>query len=749
MVIFMRRIIIILILLILITLTQHEVTLRTHSKAPNSPKENMVKTFVAEGLTKKRNIIPKAKIFSGQGTITGTPPPSSGDWIINDTTIVKDVTLIINGSIIVQDNGALVLINTEVYMNLTYDGEHKIKVYGNLTILNSKITSYNTSNNYFIKVFDGAKLRIENSEISYAGYTGYDASGLWIQADNVTIKNTTIHHNVVGIYLDGSNGNTIVGNRIFHILSSIGMELYRSSNNIITDNEFTNCGLYLFYSYNNIVRNNTVNDKPLIYLENTANKTVENAGQIILISCNNITVRNNDLTNISNAIELWDSYNIIIEKNNITDNNYGIMLYNSNDNVIVNNRLINNYAAIFMNLANNTTIMYNSIINNTIGIEIELCKSNVIYYNDFLHNNEGIFLQYATSNIIFYNNITDNNYGVCLFFSRDNIVILNSFFNSSVNTFDNNTWFTPKPVAYKYLGIYYIGQLGNYWDSYSGNDTNDDYIGDIPYNGDMRPLVEPSYNYIIEDYDLDGLWDIYEITKFGSDPLKTDTDGDMLPDGWEVTYGLNPTNSSDASLDADGDRLTNLEEYQHGTDPTQPDTDGDGMPDGWEAAYRLDPHQNDASQDMDGDSLTNLEEYQYGTNPVLADTDGDGMPDGWEATYGLNPTNSSDASLDVDDDGLSNVFEFFYGIDPTNPDSDGDGYEDGLEVFQGTDPLDRNDYPAELSTGSQGASSEVASSSQNIIWVYNLVLVILGASTIISVGALLFVLKRRGVQVQT
>ena len=41
--------------------------------------------------------------------------------------------------------------------------------------------------------------------------------------------------------------------------------------------------------------------------------------------------------------------------------------------------------------------------------------------------------------------------------------------------------------------------------------------------------------------------------------------------------------------DMDGDGLFNLEEFNLGTDPSDPDTDGDGMPDGWEVEYGLNP----------------------------------------------------------------------------------------------------------------------------------------------------------------
>ena len=226
----------------------------------------------------------------------------------------------------------------------------------------------------------------------------------------------------------------------------------------------------------------------------------------------------------------------------------------------------------------------------------------------------------------------------------------------------------------------------------------------------------------------------------GSDGVDEDPAGNLCTNGFDDDFdGL--VDSADPDFDGDADCASNDDDGDGLIDEDVDgwDTDGDGMDDGWEIAFGLDPTdgtgEDGAYGDPDNDGLLNLWEYvnpawstrdgstfpptQYfqpgpdnGTetetpcDPVLAlgpggcafltaevdgitftdpfsnDTDGDGLNDSREALILLtDPT-----AVDTDNDGISDGVEVNgsygnppLGSDPRNNNTDGDPFDDGVE----------------------------------------------------------------------
>ena len=61
----------------------------------------------------------------------------------------------------------------------------------------------------------------------------------------------------------------------------------------------------------------------------------------------------------------------------------------------------------------------------------------------------------------------------------------------------------------------------------------------------------------------------YPDLTFDPKSVPVDSDGDGMPDEWEIKYKLNPKDPKDGALDSDGDVYTNVEEYLNGTNPQE------------------------------------------------------------------------------------------------------------------------------------------------------------------------------------
>ena len=215
-----------------------------------------------------------------------------------------------------------------------------------------------------------------------------------------------------GIYLHRADGSNI-SNNVFDELT-VGISLEDSSRNTIRDNAFRNTGMQVWYqSHDNTVAGNTVNGKPLVYLEGVTGTTVTDAGQVILVRCREITVSGLTIGNTSNAIRMLETNDSTITGNMLRDDNHdGLHISRSQGNVISGNGFKGNVRnGIHMFMSTENTVSGNLLRNNRgNGLHLEKSSGNTIRDNDILYSSQGIILWDRSEN----NTLANNTVGLTM-----------------------------------------------------------------------------------------------------------------------------------------------------------------------------------------------------------------------------------------------------------------------------------------------------------------------------------------------
>jgi hypothetical protein len=135
--------------------------------------------------------------------------------------------------------------------------------------------------------------------------------------------------------------------------------------------------------------------------------------------------------------------------------------------------------------------------------------------------------------------------------------------------------------------------------------------------------MEPAIADELADYDGDGLDNFTEYLTDTDPCVLNDTDADGVPDGWEDRRPCLDRLVADSGLDPDGDGMSSLLEFQTSTelDPCDPDSEGDMLPDGWEhqaAGCGLDPLASEMEPGVIGPGSTVVSDTPDGEEPALA-----------------------------------------------------------------------------------------------------------------------------------
>jgi len=314
---------------------------------------------------------------------------------------------------------------------------------------------------------------------------------------NLVIMNNTLSDQEMGIQMYSSDGiisgNTIIGTDGSSLGITIGSNCivenntfifhgnYSSypglsvvyTNNTIRNNSFINTGLQLeIYTPEDVVQNtisgNSVNGKPLVFLKGKSNEIVDDAGQVYLIHCRQIQIRNLTIEDVPVAITLYDSYECNISNNSISRCAYGISLGKSSKNMITKNRVFNcsssgiiaGYAFAFAFSGVQNRICQNLIKNCNDGITIwDFNGPDSIQQNIVKSNYRGVRVV-SDSNNISMNNITGNSIGLSIAgdhnIIHENNIIKNSkeaiFTYRIHNIWQKNYWNQSRTLPYIIIG---------------------------------------------------------------------------------------------------------------------------------------------------------------------------------------------------------------------------------------------------------------------------------------------------------
>ncbi len=218
-----------------------------------------------------------------------------------------------------------------------------------------------------------------------------------------------------------------------------GISLHEVQNITISNTSITKGGVVIegddksYWTTHSIDDSNLVNNRTLHYLFAKNGGTLPaGAGQVILVKCSNITVREQNCSRASRGILLGFSENITIEKNTYTSF-YSIYLYRSHHNQILENDLSDGFLhpfgyGIYLNRSDLNFLSDNDCSRNGRGISLKDSHNNTILDSIFHDGYQyGIVLSGSHGNTLKNNRgSSEIHYSIYLWESNQNILDQNT-----------------------------------------------------------------------------------------------------------------------------------------------------------------------------------------------------------------------------------------------------------------------------------------------------------------------------------
>lgn len=282
---------------------------------------------------------------------------------------------------------------------------------------------------------------------------GWSSCGVYMEGDfNIILDNIIDTSNKSGIILESCSNFNVKGNIITNIIG-FGIELLNSESGIVLENLLHDCGFDVdgdpsLMSNLNISDSNQVNSKPVYFYENItslSNGDVENAGQIILYSCDLGDFSNLNLNHCTMGIGLYYCESTTISDSDFTFNSYcGIKVKLSNHTTITNVNASINGKGIAIEICDDISITESTLTENGFGIyggktadhypmllagTKATIESNTISYNNY----NGIYA-IGGNDFLIKNNLIERNQDSGIYLSKGS-----NFNNISGNTIRHNT----------------------------------------------------------------------------------------------------------------------------------------------------------------------------------------------------------------------------------------------------------------------------------------------------------------------
>ncbi len=405
--------------------------------------------WLTDNITIANNTLINNKDYAMQ--IEGTNHNILHNEMINSGIIIlgteDDKTLRIDSTNKVNNKPFYFIFNGNNLTNANYSNAGQIILYNcnDSIIINQNMTNGSSG----VRLYKCENITITNCNFSKMVSEGIrtEYSNFCNISDNI-IDNSSLN----GVYLFYSNNNTI-SNCTINNCAQNAVYIDCSDNNTLKDNDMFLCGIILYtdsqeHLNNPIGISNEVNGRMIYYYQDSENLNFANAGQVILVSCNDSIINNSNLSQCSIGISLWYCNNISISNNTLTGNSYiGAKLDNCDAINLTRNYFEANVYLSFLFLETSNSVFHNNNISNSRPGEVHHGNHNNISYNKFqnIFGSYALYIESSEYNILSYNEFNQSSYrAIDITGGFNNTVVKNSVLFSvsyaiSLGSCDNST----------------------------------------------------------------------------------------------------------------------------------------------------------------------------------------------------------------------------------------------------------------------------------------------------------------------